>query len=84
MLNNFIEQTGRGGHNRRGKESQDYVGCKEFNTQGGHNILLERGRENLKTNVGNNQRLSIVDKGKEHNTQTEIAKDYQMRSVVCQ
>lgn len=39
------------------------------------NILLERGRENLKTNVGNNQRLSIVDKGKEHNTQDEIAKD---------
>lgn len=38
-------------------------------------ILLEKGRANLKTNVGNNQRLSIVDKGKKHNTQNEIAKD---------
>lgn len=38
-------------------------------------ILLEKGRANLKTNVGNNQRLSIVDKGKEHNTRNEIAKD---------
>ena len=38
-------------------------------------ILLKKGKENLKTNIGDGQRLSIVDKGKEHNTQAEIAKD---------
>lgn len=31
-------------------------------------ILQEKGRANLKTNIGNNQRLSTIDKGKEHNT----------------
>jgi len=36
-------------------------------------ILLDKGKANLKTNIGDGQRLSIVDKGKEHNTQQELA-----------
>ncbi len=38
-------------------------------------MLLEKGKENLKTNIGEGQRLSIVDKGKQHNTQQELAKE---------
>jgi hypothetical protein len=38
-------------------------------------ILLEKGKDNLKTNIGEGQRLSIVDKGKQHNTQQELAKE---------
>lgn len=37
-------------------------------------ILILKGKENLKTNIGGGQRLSTVDKGKEHNTQKELAK----------
>lgn len=36
-------------------------------------FLKEKGEQNLKTNIGNNQRLSIVDKGKDHNTRKIIA-----------
>ena len=35
--------------------------------------LLKKGKENLKTNIGDGQRLSIVDKGKDHNTREIIA-----------
>jgi len=38
-------------------------------------ILAEKGRDNLSTNIGDNQRLSIIDKGKTHNTQATIAKE---------
>ena len=38
-------------------------------------ILVDKGKENLKTNIGEGQRLSTIDKGKEHNTQKEIAKE---------
>ena len=37
--------------------------------------MLEKGKENLKTNIGDGQRLSTIDKGKEHNTQKELSKD---------
>ena len=37
--------------------------------------MLKKGKENLKTNIGDGQRLSTIDKGKEHNTQKELSKD---------
>jgi hypothetical protein len=40
-----------------------------------HYILLKKGKENLKTNIGEGQRLSIVDKGKEHDTRKELSKE---------
>jgi len=36
--------------------------------------LIKKGEKNLKTNIGNGQRLSLNDKGKTHNTQEKIAK----------
>lgn len=38
-------------------------------------ILEQKGKENLKTNIGDNQRLSIIDKGKKHNTREELASE---------
>lgn len=37
-------------------------------------LLQDKGKENLKTNIGDGQRLSINDKGN-HNTQKEVAKE---------
>ena len=36
-------------------------------------LLADKGKENLKTNIGEGQRLSTIDKGKEHDTRKELA-----------